>query len=586
MKTNTKATFKIYLRSTFKYPYATSLVLFSIVVSTLLEAVNPIYYKKFFDLISDNSDILSVKSALVFILFLILLLKIGSWAFWRVALFGGNYLESKVISDLANYCFAVLHQHSFSFFSNTFVGSLTKKVNRFTRSFESITDRLLWEFIPLVISLAAITYVLFRRNFLLGWTLLGWVIIFLIINYAFVRFKLKYDIKRSEVDSQVTGLLADTITNSSNVKLFTGLKREKEAFFKLNEQLRRLRKFVWDMAVSFWGVQGLLMIGLEIGLFYLAINLKAQNLLTIGDFVLIQTYLVQIFAQISNFNQIIQRFYEDLAEADEMTDIILTTPAILDKPGATELKVSRGEINFNNINFKYGSNKTVFANLNLHIAPHERLALIGPSGAGKTTVIKLLLRMYEATGGKILIDGQNINEVTQESLWSAISLVPQDPVLFHRTIKENIRYGKPESTDEEVYSAAKFSHCDEFIKEMAQGYDTFVGERGIKLSGGERQRVAIARAILRGSPILVLDEATSSLDSESERLIQDAMNTLMQGKTVIVVAHRLSTIIKMDRILVISKGDIAEEGTHEELLQKQEGLYKKLWEMQAGGFIK
>ncbi|MEK7558106.1 MAG: ATP-binding cassette domain-containing protein, partial [Patescibacteria group bacterium] len=219
------------------------------------------------------------------------------------------------------------------------------------------------------------------------------------------------------------------------------------------------------------------------------------------------------------------------------------------------------------------------------IKPQEKIALIGPSGAGKTTVIKLLLRMWDLTGGQIFIDGQDISQITQKSLWENISLVPQDPILFHRTLMENIRYSKQEATDDEVIKAAKLAHCHEFIGKTINGYNTYVGERGIKLSGGERQRVAIARAILRNAPILIFDEATSSLDSESEYLIQDALDKLMKNKVVITIAHRLSTIKKMDRIIVIDDGKIIEEDTHLELIKKEKGIYKKLWELQAGGFI-
>ncbi|MCK4891750.1 MAG: ATP-binding cassette domain-containing protein, partial [Candidatus Pacebacteria bacterium] len=229
--------------------------------------------------------------------------------------------------------------------------------------------------------------------------------------------------------------------------------------------------------------------------------------------------------------------------------------------------------------------RKVFEKFDLTIKGCQRVALIGPSGAGKTTVIKLLLRNFDVFGGKILIDDQDISKVTQESLWENISLVPQDPILFHRSLMENIRYGKFDATDVEVIKASKLAHCHEFISDLPEKYDTFVGERGVKLSGGERQRVAIARAILRNAPILVLDEATSSLDSQSESLIQDALDKLMKNKTVIVIAHRLSTIVKMDRIIYIDKGRIIEEGTHEELLRKNKGQYRKLWELQAGGFI-
>jgi ABC-type multidrug transport system fused ATPase/permease subunit len=268
-----------------------------------------------------------------------------------------------------------------------------------------------------------------------------------------------------------------------------------------------------------------------------------------------------------------------------MVEIILLPHEIKDTPTAKELIVNDVEIGFKDLNFNFNETRQVLKNINLNIKPGEKVALIGPSGAGKTTFVRLLLRFYDSTSGQILIDKQDISKVTQESLRSNISLVPQDPVLFHRTLAENIAYGKRDATRQEIEKAASLAHCDEFIKELPYGLETYVGERGIKLSGGERQRVAIARAILKNAPILVLDEATSSLDSESEMLIQDALNVLMENKTVIVIAHRLSTIQKMDRIIVVDNGQIVEQGNHQELLASENSLYKKLWTLQAGGFI-
>ncbi|HVU79954.1 MAG TPA: ATP-binding cassette domain-containing protein [Candidatus Paceibacterota bacterium] len=248
------------------------------------------------------------------------------------------------------------------------------------------------------------------------------------------------------------------------------------------------------------------------------------------------------------------------------------------------LKTTNGAIEFKNIEFHFSKTASILKDFNLVISGREKVALVGPSGAGKSTITKLLLRLYDIKSGSIEIDGQNIADVTQDSLRDAIAFVPQEPILFHRTLMENIRYGRRGASDEAVIEAAKKAHCHEFISKLPQGYDTFVGERGIKLSGGERQRVAIARAILKDAPILVLDEATSSLDSESEALIQDALEVLMRGKTVIVIAHRLSTIMKMDRIVVLEGGKVVADGTHDELLA-QKGLYHKLWSIQAGGFI-
>ena len=287
--------------------------------------------------------------------------------------------------------------------------------------------------------------------------------------------------------------------------------------------------------------------------------------------------------KVFSFSRIVRDIYQSYADAKEMVEIMKLPPAIQDAPDAKPLQSSRGEIVFDQVNFHFNPSKPVLRSISVTIKAGEKVALVGPSGAGKSTFVKLLLRFHDVKEGAIKIDGQDIRNVTKASLYEAISLVPQDPVLFHRSLRENIRYGKPSASDEEVEQAAKLAHCDEFIRETAAGYDTFVGERGIKLSGGERQRVAIARAILKNAPILVLDEATSSLDSHSESLIQEALQNLMQGRTTIVIAHRLSTIRKMDRIVVIDNGQVIEQGTHDELTQR-DGLYSHLWELQAGGF--
>jgi len=308
-------------------------------------------------------------------------------------------------------------------------------------------------------------------------------------------------------------------------------------------------------------------------------------MLTVGDFVLLQVYLIAIFDRVWDFGKVIRNIYENLADAEEMTVILQTPHEITDMVNAKNLQITSGRIDFNKVDFCYHQTRSVLKDFSLMVASHEKIALIGPSGAGKTTIVRLLLRIHELTAGAILIDGQNITHIKQESLRANIGLVPQDPILFHRSLMENIRYGRPDVTNQEVVEAAKKARCDKFINELPEKYNTFVGERGIKLSGGERQRVAIARAILRDAPILILDEATSSLDSASEKMIQEAIDELMKNKTVIVVAHRLSTIRKMDRIVVIDDGQIVEEGSHQQLISQKNGKYKNLWEIQVGGFV-
>lgn len=554
----------------------------SIIVASTLEVVAPFYYKKFFDELTTDP----VRETLVKILMVVLVIHLISWIFFRIAFFANSFFQTSIMRDLANFCFAYLHKHSFSFFNNNFVGSLVKKVNRFYRAFEGIADALTWEFLPVFIEVVLISVVLFTRSSLLGYIIIGWVVVYCSVNYFFSIYKLKYDIKRTEYESKVTGIMADTITNHVNVKLFCGYSRERNYFGKWTKELNDLRRFTWDLNNIFDAVQTLLMIGLEIGIFYFAIDLFDSGVLTTGDFVLIQAYLITVFRRLWGFGRIIRHFYERLADAEEMTEVLDQAHEIVDIKNAKNLAVSSGLIEFDNVTFCYRQTRKVLNKFNLKIEPGERIALVGPSGAGKSTVVKLLLRLYNVSSGEIKIDGQDIAKVTQESLWKNVGLVPQDTILFHRTLKQNIRYGKPNATNKEIINASKLAHCHEFIKSFPENYSTYVGERGVKLSGGERQRVAIARAILRNAPILILDEATSSLDSESEGLIQDALGKLMKDKTVIVIAHRLSTIMKMDRIVVIDKEGIVEQGTHAELLKKgKTGIYQKLWKLQAGGFI-
>lgn len=585
MKTNTKLTFKIYWQHVSKYKFTGLTILAGSAIAGISNLISPMLYKRFFDILVLPGAVEAKVPALFKTIVLVLLVALFGWVFWRVVTFTNSYFQTRIMADLANTCFAYLHKHSYSFFQNNFVGSLVKRVNRFYRAFEGIADILMWELWRIGVEVTFITVVLSFKNKMFAAIIITWIILYVLVNYAFSKYKLRYDIQRSEQDTKVTGVLADSITNHSNINLFCGYDRELNRFNKETKQLQKLRLFTWNLGEGFEAVQALFMIGLEFCMFYFALRLWQQGVLTVGDFVLLQAYLLTIFHRFWNVGRMIRHFYEHLADAEEMTEILATPHAITNKKQAKELAVSKGKIEFKEVSFYYHKTRKIMEKFSVTIKGGERVALVGPSGAGKSTIIKLLLRLHDISGGKLLIDGQKIVDVTQESLHANISLVPQDPILFHRSLMENIRYGKPEATDEEVIKAAKAAHCHEFIAEFPEGYDTYVGERGVKLSGGERQRVAIARAILRNAPILILDEATSSLDSESERMIQDALEKLMKKKTVIVVAHRLSTIMKMDRILVIDNGEVIEEGTHGQLTKKKNGVYHKLWKVQAGGFI-
>ncbi len=585
MKDNTRKTLKFYWQEVRNHKISLWLTLMAMVVANVIDSITPIYFKWFFNELSLGGDKNILAKNLIYILIIITGLSVLRWIFWRVAAFASNFMQSVTMSDLGSRCFDYLQKHSYAYFSNNFTGSLVKRVKSFVNSFEVLADQFTYEVLPAVVKITVITIVLTKVNIFLGLGMLLWTVVFMIINWIFTKYKIQFDIKRSAVETAGSSFLADTVTNNTNIKLFNGYKRESKGYANLLGKLHKIRLFSWNLTTKFYALQSFLLLVLEMGIYFFAVKLWVKGFLTVGDFVLIQTYIFEVIMMVWDFGRVMTRIYEYLAEAEEMTIILSTPYDIEDKPNAVNLKVNKGKINFEKVSFVYEKGERVLKNFNLEIEPGQTVALVGLSGSGKSTLVKLLLRMHDIQSGKILIDDQDISTVTQESLRKQVSLVPQDPILFHRSLMENIRYGRFKATDEEVIKAARLAYCDKFISKLPDGYGTFVGERGIKLSGGERQRVAIARAILKNAPILILDEATSSLDSESEKYIQEALNNLTKDKTVIVIAHRLSTIKKVDRIVVLENGKIVEDGSHSQLIKKENGVYKQLWDIQVGGFL-
>lgn len=577
------------LREYFDVARGYRLAIVAITITTVIPVITsgivaPIFYKHIFDLLSNNIPSTSAVSELTYTILVILALNGISWLSYRVFSFSIVHLQVGIMNRLRQKSFEYVIGHSYTFFNNTFSGSLVQKINRFMRSFERVTDRLFSEIIPLLVKVIGIAIVLWFTAPVFTYAVIIWMVIFFILSTIFARWKIPYDIRSAEVESRATAALADSLSNHATIQTFSRFSHEADLFGEANSTHTKALARKWNVSNIIDATQAFLNVAIEFVIFYIAIKYWGMGVVSVGTFILIQMYIVGLMNNFWGWSRILRDLYEAFADAKEMVEILKLSHGIKDLPSAKALKVNAGSVDLTDVHFSFSTTNPVLSGINLHVKPGERIGLVGPSGAGKSTLVRLLLRLYDIQRGSISIDGQNIKDVTQISLREAISFVPQDPILFHRSLKDNIRYGKTDASDEDIIRAAKLAHCHEFIETFPSGYDTFVGERGVKLSGGERQRVAIARAILKNAPILILDEATSSLDSHSEMLIQDALENLMKGKTVMVIAHRLSTIRKMNRIVVIEHGKIIEEGSHDELVANN-GLYSRLWSLQSQGFI-
>ncbi len=575
---------KKYATATWKYPGTFVLILLSLALVQIAEVVGPLYLKQFIDAISKSTPTNILLPTLYFPLAGYAAALFASWVLYRVQMVADTKLQAKVMRDLTNAGFDYLINHSHDFFISNFAGTITRRVSRYARSFEQVFEVVGIYFYTTTLYSVTVIYVLFTRNVWLGTGLLLWTLFFLVFQLVMTKWRYQYKLLRTAEDSRLTGALSDAVGNHSAITYFAAEAHEKNIISQVVTDWYNATMKSWNADVVNYAIQGFIVRFAQTALLFVGLVLWTKGYLSVGDFILIQIYMLTLMERIGGLGSNMRRLYDSVADANEMIDILHLPHEIADKPHAVPLSVSNGQISLANVEFTFIESQPILRDYSIDIQGGEKVAFVGPSGAGKSTITKLLLRLHDVTGGEITIDGQKITDVTQKSLRESIGFVPQESVLFHRTLRENIMYGKPLATEEEMISAAKKAHAHEFISRLPLGYDTLVGERGVKLSGGERQRVAIARTILKNAPILVLDEATASLDSESEHFIQEALDTLMEGKTVIVIAHRLSTIMKMDRIVVMEHGKIAAQGTHDELLQ-QGGLYAKLWNIQAGGFL-
>lgn len=513
---------------------------------------------------------------------------VGAVAIWRLVIYFNWKMEGLVIQSINRTVFDHLMQLGASFHANHFGGSLVSQTQKLAGAYVRLTDTTLFQTLGLLWALLFTVVILIGRAPLFVALLVMFVVLYLVCTVLITRKVRQLNADEAELSNKQTGNLADSITNVMAVKSFAAEDVESRRFGAATEKTRqaslRLMRAVLKREVVFSSTTTTIN-AVAIVLATASVVLWGAN---IGTVFLVLSYTTDVLVRLWEFStQTLRQYYRAFGDSQAMIEILAIEPEVQDLAKPEKSRINQGAINFDNMSFTHPDsreNESLFTNLNLSIKPSEKIGLVGPSGSGKTSLTRLLLRFKDLDGGHIKIDGQDISKIRQQDLRRSIAYVPQEPLLFHRSIRENIAYGKPDATDQEVREAAKKAHAAEFIDKLPQGYETLVGERGVKLSGGQRQRIAIARAILKDAPILVLDEATSALDSESEKLIQDALWKLMQGRTAIVIAHRLSTIQKMDRIAVLDNGEITEQGNHADLL-KQKGTYAKLWTHQSGGFI-
>lgn len=531
---------------------------------------------------SEPSNIIAQElfTLIAFLAFIALIFNV----FYRIGDYLTAYFQSNTLKHISDSTFEKLQKHSYTFFANNFTGSLVAKAGRFTNAFAQLHDKLIYMFYFSGVKLIGILLIIFYFAPLIGALFIIWFIIYCFIVFLFVRKKFPLDLAEATENSRVTARFADTFTNALTIKMFASTHYENTQFKKATHHEENKRRKAWYFGNFQRIFEGLLFAVLQITIMILTIKLWLSGEISTGTVVLIQLYILSTFDIVWNIGRTLTDGAKNLADAKEMIDLFEQKADVQDIKEPEKCAIKDGKIIFDEVHFSYNETEGIFDDFSLTINSGERVGLVGHSGAGKSTITKLLLRFTNVDNGTIRIDDQDISKITQDDLRRNIAYVPQEPLLFHRSLRENITYGNPDATDAEITEAAKKANAHDFIIKLKDGYDTLVGERGIKLSGGERQRVAIARAMLKDAPILILDEATSSLDSTSEKMIQEAFETLMKGRTTIVIAHRLSTIQKMDRIIVLDAGAITEEGTHGELLAKN-GAYATFWQQQTGGYL-
>lgn len=588
-KSNTvRRTLRYYWREVVKYKwYALGCAILTPIVVFIRGVLAPLIFadlieKASLDLPLEELVAIALSEVIVFVLLYI----VSKVVFEELRLYLCWKMEMKVMYDLALQCFDTVSEQSMQFHNDRFSGSLVSQSNKFVGAFERLFDTVIWNILPTIAFIIMIVAILLPQ---VPWFAAGLIIltfVYALICWFSFRKIANLNDEWSAAESKQTGQLSDSISNIISVKSYARENHERERYAKFSKKsydagVKSMRATI-GRDILFNTVQ----IGITCLILAFLLCGRAWLGISVATLVLIVNYAQTVQGELWEINSILKNLNRVFGDAREMTLILDMKDDVVDAPDARALIMGQAEVDFNHVNFQHIDAKAaIFEDFNLKIKDGERVGLVGVSGSGKTTLTKLLLRFADVNQGEITISGQDIRKITQRSLRENIAYVPQETSLFHRSIAENIAYGKPGATPEEIKRAAKLANADEFIMSLPEGYDTLVGERGVKLSGGQRQRVAIARAILKDAPILVLDEATSALDSESEALIQEALEKLMAGRTSIVIAHRLSTVASMDRIIVMENGKIVEQGSHQKLLERPHGVYHHLWDRQSGAFM-
>ncbi|WP_428374847.1 ABC transporter ATP-binding protein [Lichenicoccus sp.] len=570
-----------------RHPRMLATVAFGMTLATATDVVTPVLAGRLVDVVTHGAGQHRGQDLRAALLLLGGLSVLGCIAVLgrRLGYVGITRLTLRVMSEVASDAFHRVQRFSTDWHANTFAGSTVRRLTRGMWAIDTLDDTLLLLLLPELVVLVGTTLVLALRWPLMGLLLGVCALLFALLSCLMT---LRYVAPTASVsnrwDTRMGAALADAVTCNAVVKAFGAESREDARLARVLRRWSGRTARTWIRGTNSGNLQGLCLLGLRIVMVGAALLLWQRGDAGPGDIAYVLTLVFLVQGYLRDIGQQVSQMQRAVNEMEELVALFAQPASVRDQPGAAPILIGRGAIRFAHVWFHYGSHATgLFEDLSLEIPAGTRLGLVGPSGSGKTTLTKLLQRLYDVQQGRILIDGQDIAGVQQESLRAQIAIVPQEPVLFHRSLAENISYGRPGASDAEIARAALLANADGFIAKLPDGYATLVGERGVKLSGGERQRIAIARAFLADSRVLILDEATSSLDSDTEALVQDAMQRLMQGRTVIVIAHRLSTVVSLDRILVFANGRILEDGSHARLLTRPDGLYRRLFERQALG---